>query len=153
MTRQPLKLSDLITNHQLRARIRRWQVEFEQDITVVCATLDFQNNDDGDHIASGYYFLPDLDETERSDEDDDDAGVVAGPTAGPRPPRGVVARRHAQWLAHQRRRRMRQSTTTTGEESPTTTTSPGTGTASSNGGGNGLNSLSRRIFGRPATAA
>ena len=35
MSRRPLRLSDLITNHALRCKIRRWQLENQENITVI----------------------------------------------------------------------------------------------------------------------
>jgi len=84
MTRQPLKLGDIITNHQLRARIRRWQVDNQQDITMVC-----NSNEDFDGNVTGYFLLSGndakdmmaADETERSSSSSSDGDVVVEVTA------------------------------------------------------------------------
>jgi hypothetical protein len=83
MTRQPLKLSDLITNHQLRAKIRRWQIENNADVTVIADSSFGSRN--GAYF--GFVLMPeeDPDPTERSQ--DDDAIIVEHP---PHPPQ----RRH-----------------------------------------------------------
>lgn len=64
LTRQPLKLSDLITNYRLRSDIRRWAIEHEQPITMIC---------DDPWLSSeaifSYCFL-ECDETERSLDDE-----------------------------------------------------------------------------------
>jgi len=68
MSRQPLKLSDLLTNHNLRSQIRRWQIENQQDLVVVCS-MDME--DDPRHLERmlyGYYFIDDP--TEHSNEDE-----------------------------------------------------------------------------------
>lgn len=66
MSRQPLKLSDLLTNHNLRARILQWQKDNEQDIVVVCSSPGVED-------LLGYFFLAEedlQDATERSDDDE-----------------------------------------------------------------------------------
>lgn len=69
MTRRPLKLSDLITNHRLRAQIRRWQIENDEDITVIAGGSTF--GDDHPPQCFGFLCLPerDPDETERPHDD------------------------------------------------------------------------------------
>ena len=66
MTRRPLRLSDLITNHQLRAKIRRWQIENGEDVTVIAGSGEF-----GEPSCFGFLNLPerDPDETERESDD------------------------------------------------------------------------------------
>jgi U-box domain len=34
-TRQPLRMRDIITNHQLRTKIRRWQIDNGESVTVI----------------------------------------------------------------------------------------------------------------------
>lgn len=63
LTRQPLRLRDLITNHTLRSRIQKWQVQNEQDVTVFLM----------DKKILGIVTLEENEsETERSEEGDDD---------------------------------------------------------------------------------
>jgi hypothetical protein len=68
LTRRPLALQDVVTNHSLRQKICQWQKENEQDITVIM-TPEIPN-------ITGYFTMPskrkDLDETERSEEDDEE---------------------------------------------------------------------------------
>lgn len=64
LTRQPLSLSGIITNHSLRSQIRSWQVKNELDITLV-------TNDPMERM--GMYFLcpfKEIDETERTTDDE-----------------------------------------------------------------------------------
>jgi hypothetical protein len=70
LTRQPLHLSDIVTNHYLRGKIRHFQKANDMDVTIIM-TPDYNQ-------VVGYFFLPekDLDETERSDEDNEDNIVV-----------------------------------------------------------------------------
>ena len=62
-TRRPLGLRDIVSNHQLRLEIRRWQVQTEQTVTVMM--------EQSDHEFRGIVTLPEKDEddTERSDDD------------------------------------------------------------------------------------
>jgi hypothetical protein len=66
LTRRPLHLSDIVTNHQLRSKIRQFQVDNNMDITIIMTP---EWND-----FCGYFTMPekDLDETERSDEDEEE---------------------------------------------------------------------------------
>jgi U-box domain len=89
LTRKPLSLGGIITNHQLRGRIRKWQLEHEMDVTVLCSGADFdpasmasskllsQSSSSSSSMSrlGGFYIVPDLDDTERStdDEADEDA--------------------------------------------------------------------------------
>jgi U-box domain len=79
MTRQPLCLRDVISNPNLRAEIRRWQVENEADITVI-----MNSSGDGQEDVCGYIDIPSkqerrrrlarlarLEDTERTEEDED----------------------------------------------------------------------------------
>jgi U-box domain len=89
LTRKPLSLGGIITNHQLRGQIRKWQLEHEMDVTVLCSASDFDRASMASSSSfsklsqssslsrlGGFYIVPDLDDTERStdDEADDDAG-------------------------------------------------------------------------------
>jgi U-box domain len=90
LTRKPLSLGGIITNHQLRGQIRKWQLEHEMDVTVLCSASEFDRASMASSSFSfsklsqssslarlgGFYIVPDLDDTERStdDEADDDAG-------------------------------------------------------------------------------
>jgi U-box domain len=66
LTRRPLSLSDLISNHQLRMRIRRWQLENHCDVT---AAKDLTDDEDEDRVI-GYFSLPqENDDAERSRDD------------------------------------------------------------------------------------
>ena len=71
MTRQPLSLGGIITNHSLRSQIRQWQVKNELDITLI-------THDPMERMGMfGYFMIPTdkmMDETERST--DDEAEVV-----------------------------------------------------------------------------
>jgi hypothetical protein len=66
LTRRPLHLSDIVTNHHLRGKIRQFQKENELDLTIFVTP---EWND-----FYGYFTMPeeDLDETERSDEDEEE---------------------------------------------------------------------------------
>ena len=66
MTRQPLRMSNLITNQQLRLKIRRWQLENGLDINLVTDAPD----DDTSRIF-GYFTIPQKheDNAERSHDD------------------------------------------------------------------------------------
>ena len=72
LTRQPLSLSGIITNHSLRSQIRQWQVKNELDITLI-------THDPMERGAMfGYFMFPykeAMDETEIS-TDDEAEGVV-----------------------------------------------------------------------------
>ena len=67
-TRQPLRLRDLVSNHQLRLRIHKWQLENQEDITVF---IQPNNNDDDNNNVLGFITVPekDTDETERTQDD------------------------------------------------------------------------------------
>jgi hypothetical protein len=86
LTRQPLTLSGIITNHALRSQIRRWQVKNQLDITLVV-------HDPYERLGMyGYFMIPEKesDDTERTT--DDEADVVrevpaADPTASSPPHR------------------------------------------------------------------
>lgn len=76
MTRQPLRMSDLISNPQLRLKIRRWQIENSFDINLVTSY------DESDTRRTfGYFFTlpnePAEDQAERA-QDDPDVIVEAG---------------------------------------------------------------------------
>jgi len=68
MTRNPLRLSDLITNHQLRARIRRWQLDNQMDVAVI---TDDTNCQFKNHHCFGILYMPeaDPDPTDRPTDD------------------------------------------------------------------------------------
>lgn len=65
LTRQPLHLYDIVTNHYLRTQIRQFQKDNNLDITIIMTP-------DANQFC-GYFTMPEkeLDETERSEEDDD----------------------------------------------------------------------------------
>lgn len=68
LTRQPLTLSGIITNHALRSQIRRWQVKNELDITLVV-------HDPLERLGMyGYFMIPqkETDDTERSTDDEEE---------------------------------------------------------------------------------
>jgi U-box domain len=70
MTRQPMRMSDLISNQLLRLKIRRWQLENDFDINLV---MELPNEDDAGRFF-GYFTLekPEHDdEAERSQDDPD----------------------------------------------------------------------------------
>eukprot|EP00977_Amphora_coffeiformis_P017440 scaffold5684_cov169-Amphora_coffeaeformis.AAC.15 len=73
MTRQKLTLSGIITNHSLRAKIRQWQVDNEQDITLIAY-------DPADRMGLyGYFMIPKeekVDETERSTDDEGEITIL-----------------------------------------------------------------------------
>jgi hypothetical protein len=73
MTRQPLHLADIVTNHHLRSNIRQFQKDNNLDITIIMTP---EGND-----FFGYFTLPekDLDETEGSDEDEEEIVEYAPP--------------------------------------------------------------------------
>ena len=71
MTHRPLRLSDLITNHQLRAKIRRWQIENGEDVTVIAGSGEF-----GEPSCFGFLNLPERDPDETERESDDPARLV-----------------------------------------------------------------------------
>lgn len=66
LTRQPLNLSGLITNHNLRSEIRRWQVANQEDVTVIV---------DGQEHSPGIFGIITLDKdgdyTDRTEDDSD----------------------------------------------------------------------------------
>ena len=72
LTRQKLTLSGIITNHSLRAKIRQWQIENEQDITLIA-------HDPVERMGMyGYFMVPKdskFDETERSTDDEGEVTV------------------------------------------------------------------------------
>jgi hypothetical protein len=73
LTRRPLHLFDLVTNHQLRFKICQFQKDNNLDITLIMTS---QWNKFG-----GYFNLPDekdLDKTERSDVDEEE--IVQAPS-------------------------------------------------------------------------
>jgi hypothetical protein len=76
LTRRPLHLNDIVTNHQLRSKIRQFQKDNNLDITIIMTP---ERND-----IFGYFTLPekDLDETERSDEDEEEIIEYAPPERG-----------------------------------------------------------------------
>lgn len=43
ITRKPLRLSDMITNHQLRSRIHRWRRENDLNIRIIASSDDLHN--------------------------------------------------------------------------------------------------------------
>jgi|UniRef100_A0A8J9X3X3 hypothetical protein len=65
-TRQPLRMRDVITNHKLRSKIRRWQIENEEDITVIMTP-------NTNTRIYGYISMPEKDheETERTEDDEE----------------------------------------------------------------------------------
>jgi hypothetical protein len=74
MSRRPLRLSDIITNHALRVKIRRWQVEQEEDVTIFCNSYDDRTTtDETSRLFFGFLTLPEADPepTERSHDDSD----------------------------------------------------------------------------------
>jgi hypothetical protein len=152
MTRKPLSLSGIITDHQLRSRIRKWQMEHEQDVTVLCAGSDFESK--LSTRLGGYFIMPGLDDTERSTDDEDDeprerrrSTIAAGATSNVE--RSMGSRYPPAWrgnsnssggVGRQSRRRLANNANTRASAASAT--------------GNGIASgLSRRLFGRPATAA
>jgi hypothetical protein len=78
LTRRPLHLSDIVTNHQLRSKICQFQRDNNLDITIIM-TSEWNK-------FCGYFNLPekDLDETERSDEDEEE--IAQAPSPPPPPP-------------------------------------------------------------------
>lgn len=72
LTRRPLHLSDIVTNHHLRSQIRKFQKDNNLDITII---MPREAND-----IFGYFIMPEKeeDETERSDEDEE--VIVESPT-------------------------------------------------------------------------
>lgn len=70
MTRQKLTLSGIITNHSLRAKIRQWQVDNEQDITLI-------TYDPVDRMGLyGYFMIPKEEKVEETERSTDDEGEV-----------------------------------------------------------------------------
>lgn len=69
MTRQPLRMRDIITNHKLRMDIRRWQKDNGENITVIMSDLDYSKREN----ILGFIRIDKLDEneTERTEEDID----------------------------------------------------------------------------------
>lgn len=68
MTRKKMQLSDLITHPTLRLAIRQWQIDNQQDITVLGPESELERP-----VIVGYFDLPikaDLDETERTETSD-----------------------------------------------------------------------------------
>jgi hypothetical protein len=78
LTRRPLHLNDIVTNHQLRSKIRQFEKDNNLDITIIM-TPEWNN-------IFGYFTLPEkeLDETERSDEDEEEIVEYAPPQRGSR---------------------------------------------------------------------
>ena len=71
LTRQPLSLGGIITNHSLRSQIRQWQVKNELDITLI-------THDPLERVGLfGYFMVPEkqIDETEISTDDEGEAVV------------------------------------------------------------------------------
>ena len=69
LSRQPLRMRDIITNHKLRLDIRRWQKENGEDITVIMSPSDYSKREN----ILGYICVADKDDdpTERTLEDDE----------------------------------------------------------------------------------
>lgn len=66
LTRQPLSLSGIITNHSLRSQIRQWQVKNELDITLI-------THDPMERVGMfGYFMIPEkaMDDTEFLTDDE-----------------------------------------------------------------------------------
>ena len=79
LTRQPLSLSGIITNHSLRSQIRQWQVKNELDITLI-------THDPMERVGMfGYFMIPEkqLDDTEFLTDDEGEPVVreIARPAA------------------------------------------------------------------------
>lgn len=84
MTRQPLKVSDLVSNHQLRARIRRWQIENQEDIT------DNETSDDSLDICPLYFGFITIPECDRLIRPEDDITISGDPTSRNAPDRRLI---------------------------------------------------------------
>ncbi|GKZ00513.1 hypothetical protein MPSEU_001003700 [Mayamaea pseudoterrestris] len=72
LTRRTMHLSDLITHPTLRAAIRQWQIENQEDVTVL--------GPDVEPLIVGYFDLPhksDQDDTERTESSDSETGAEA----------------------------------------------------------------------------
>jgi hypothetical protein len=80
LTRRPLHLADIVTNHQLRSKIRHFQIKNNLDITII-------TKPDWNEFY-GYFIMPEkgLNETERSDEDEEE--IVETPSPPQRRRRG-----------------------------------------------------------------
>ena len=94
MTRQPLSLGGIITNHALRAKIRHWQVQNELPIVLI-------SHDPSSLGMFGYFMIPKKEEeTERSSADGEEEITVreVSPNSAAQPPaprrrRGLFFRR------------------------------------------------------------
>ena len=69
LSRRPLRLRDIITNHKLRLDIRKWQKENGEDITIIMAQPDYTKQSN----VLGFICVSDKDDdpTERTVEDDE----------------------------------------------------------------------------------
>lgn len=76
LSRKPMGLRDIITNHKLRAQIQKWQRENEQDIFIV------GNTDDCSRVLA-FVSVDKTDETERTYEGDDDDHEIREVSAAP----------------------------------------------------------------------
>jgi U-box domain len=105
MTRQPLRMSGLISNQQLRMKIRRWQRENDLDISLVG---DASNEDfDDDRRVLIYFTLPDV-EDDVAERSQDDPNVILETERRARQIRRILSRTHpaaVQTPAPQRERR------------------------------------------------
>jgi U-box domain len=91
MTRQPLRMSGLITNQQLRMKIRRWQLDNDLDISLVG---DASNEDfDDDRRVMIYFTLPDL-EDDIAERSHDDPNVIVETEQRARQIRRILSRTH-----------------------------------------------------------
>jgi hypothetical protein len=103
LSRRPMGLKDLVSNHRLKAQIRRWQLENQQEIAIV---TDIPQEDDRFRIF-GYI---DLHDAAVREHDDPDVILEYNPSASEQEvrqqrskPRNILRR----WM-QQRRHRRRQ---------------------------------------------
>ena len=69
LTRRPLEMRGLIANHNLRLKIRKWELENDYDIKLVMDVPSDGNDPDGPHNARIYGYIDLNDEAEHIDDD------------------------------------------------------------------------------------
>lgn len=101
LTRQPLTLGGIITNHPLRSKIRQWQVKNELDITLI-------THDPLERMGLyGYFMIPakNFEDTERTTDSEEDDNAVIREVASAQPQSSAQPRTRASSSSRRGRRR------------------------------------------------
>lgn len=103
LTRQPLTLGGIITNHPLRSKIRQWQVKNELDITLI-------THDPLERMGLyGYFMIPakNFEDTERTTDSEEDDNAVIREVAPAQPQQSSAQQRTRPSSSSSRRGRRR----------------------------------------------